>query len=211
MGKYIKNTVKQYLSDASSNMPTPGGGSVSALVGALGCTMGMMAANFTVGKEKFIDVQGDIEKSLKKLKLARCKLASLVDEDVKAYKAVTEAQALPKNSEEEKQERRKQLQAALKEAMYVPLYTMQHCRTVCEEARKLAANANPYLITDVGVCAIMAEAACRGALLNVEVNLKYINDEQLKKEVRRETEDIRHFVRSAREEVESKVLDKLRQ
>ncbi len=209
MKKYIKNTLDTYLCDAASDSPAPGGGSVSALAGALACSMGEMAANFTTGKKKFANVREDVEKSLDKLKSARRKLSALIDEDALAYSAVTDAQTLPKNTEEEKKCRKLKLKEALEGAMRVPLDIMRQCGSVAEEAQNLAQKANPYLITDVGVCAIMAEAACAAGRLNVEVNLKYLKDPQIESDVRREVTVLCDRTAAARKRVLDAVFEKL--
>ncbi len=209
MENYIEAAVRAYLQDAASDKPAPGGGSVSALAGALGCSMGEMAANFTVGKKKFASVQKEVEASLARLEESREKLSELIDEDARAYTAVTEAQALPKNTEEEKEIRKQKLKEALKGAMLVPLNIMRNCSKVASESELLAAKANPYLITDVGVCVIMAEAACAAARLNVEVNLKYLKDPQVESQVREETAKLCESTTAAHENVLKKVSETL--
>ncbi len=206
MATYRESSIEGYLRDAASNKPAPGGGSVSALAGALACAMGEMAANFTVGKKKFAEVEGDVRASLERLERARERLTALVDEDAQAYGEVTRAQALPKNTEEEKESRKDSLRTALKEAMLVPLNVMRQCVLVCEESESLASRANPYLITDVGVCAIMAEAACRAARLNVEINLLYMKEPELESDVRKEVGELCAAAEARRERVEEIVF-----
>ncbi len=205
MGKYVINTIENYLSDAASNKPAPGGGSVSALAGALGCAMGEMAANFTVGKKKFAEVEVEVRESLARLQRAREELTVLIDEDVRAYLEVTRAQALPRDSAEEKDQRSARLQEALRNALLVPLNIMRQCALICNESKVLVSKANPYLITDVGVCAIMAEAACRAARLNVEVNLLYMKDAQYEAEVRKEADALCEAAVCGRERVDEGV------
>ena len=209
MNSYAGSAVEKYLSDAASDRPAPGGGSVSALVGALGCAMGEMAANFTVGRDKFAAVQEDVRESLGRLEAARERLTALMDDDVKAYNEVVRAQGLPGATQDEKESRKQQLGSALKGAMRVPLDIMRQCVTVCREAETLAEKANPYLITDAGVCAIMAEAACRGARLNVEINLVYIREPELEADVRREVRRMCESAASISARVEKRVRESL--
>ena len=95
---YANATLADYLSDAASDKPAPGGGSVSALAGALAASMGEMASNFTVGKRKFQDVEEEVTQCREQLEIARRKLLALVDADVEAYGALSQAYGLPPRS-----------------------------------------------------------------------------------------------------------------
>jgi len=171
---YRDGSIRKYLEDAAAGTPTPGGGSVSAFAGALATTMGSMAANFTAGKKKFLDVEPRVKSILERLDRERETLLELMDLDVEAYGAVSAAYARPK---EEKTARSAKIQQALAAAMDVPLRTMRACLAVLHELAQLVDVANPNLISDVGVSAILAEAALRGAKLNVEINLASLTDE----------------------------------
>jgi len=187
---YATAKISDYLSDAASDKPAPGGGSVSALVGALAASMSEMAANFTSGRKKFQAVQADISQCLQRLTACRAKLLALMDADVEVYKAVSEACALPKHTAQESAVRAEAVQSALQEAMKVPLSVMRQCAVVGEIAARLVRIANPNLITDVGVSAILAEAACAAAALNVQINLDSITDPTVAERVRPETAEL---------------------
>ena len=200
---YIDGTIRKYLDDAASGAPTPGGGSISALAGALGVTMGRMAGNFTVGKKKFADVEDRVRAILAELHEAQEELMGLVDEDVQAYGAVSAAYGMPRNTPEEKRARGASIQDALRTAMHAPLRATCACGRVVERLTELVDLANPNLISDVGVSAILAEAALRGAKLNVEINLSYLKDEPLVAQTRR---DINAIAGRAREQANEVVL-----
>jgi glutamate formiminotransferase/formiminotetrahydrofolate cyclodeaminase len=185
---YLYGTVQTYAAAASSGSPTPGGGSVAALAGALGTTMAAMAANFTVGKKKFESVEPEVRERLAACLRARDELLRLMDEDTRAYATVSAAYALPKETPEEKKARSAAIQAALVTAMDAPLRVVRECRAVMAPIVRLAEIANPNLLSDVGVAAILAEAALRAAKLNVEVNLKELKDAKLVAGVRAEIE-----------------------
>lgn len=206
---YKSSNISEYLSDAAAGQPTPGGGSVSALVGALAASMSEMAGNFTVGKEKYADVEAEVNRLLSDLKRRRQKLLTLVDADVEAYGEVDKAYGMPKETEEQKADRATALQVALGEAMKVPLNVMRQCTEVGKISVRLAEIANPNLITDVGVSAILAEAACAAARLNVEVNLKYLKASQLIEETREEIEELTEGSSAARSKVASMVSEHL--
>ena len=185
---YQTESVWKYVSDAASDSPTPGGGSVSALAGALAAAMSEMAANFTTGKEKYADVEEEVSRALSELKRARQKLLALMEADIEAYRDVDEAMKMPQETEEQEQERSETLEEALQEAAKVPLNIMRQCRKSAALTEQLSRIANPNLITDVGVAAELCGAACRAARLNVEVNLKYMKEEEVREELRSEME-----------------------
>jgi formiminotetrahydrofolate cyclodeaminase len=206
---YTDCKIKRYLADAAADKPAPGGGSVSALTGALASSMSEMAANFTVGKEKYADVEDRVRNALKRLELSRGELLTLMDSDVAAYTAVNEAYAMPSESEEEKQQRDEAIQSALKEAMMVPLNIMRQCAKVAEAAANLVEIANRNLLTDVGVSGILAEAACSAARLNVDINVKYLKDQELIDEVTPQADQFIETTRSCRQKIEAAMQDYL--
>jgi formiminotetrahydrofolate cyclodeaminase len=183
MTDYLRASVEDYLDAAAGGEPTPGGGSVSALAGALGATMASMAGNFTSGKKKFAGVQEEVNGLLEALSAARQRLVDLVQKDTDAYGAVSEAFKRPRKTDEEKRERKAAVADACRGAMAVPLDAVRACREALVATRRMAEIANPNLITDVGVAAILLEAAARGAALNVRVNLPSINDPQTSEQV----------------------------
>ncbi len=186
---YLAWTIADYLSRCSADSPTPGGGSVSALAAALGITMGEMAANFTVKREKFKDVEPQVKEVLAALERTQEKVVRSIDEDSVAYEKLSGAYKLPRGTDEEKAARKSRIQEALKGAMAVPVEVVRSCVAVLVELDRLVELANPNLISDVGVSAVLAEAALRGAKLNVEINLAYLEDPDLVATTRQEVED----------------------
>jgi formiminotetrahydrofolate cyclodeaminase len=172
----LRMTLEDYLEAAASGQPTPGGGSVSALAGALGAAMASMAGNFTTGRKKFAAVEAEVNALLETLSAARRRLGDLVQKDTEAYAAVGAAMQLPRATPEDKAARRAAVAAASRAAMAVPLDAVRACREALVASRRMADLANPNLITDVGVAALLLEAAARGAALNVRVNLPAIGD-----------------------------------
>ncbi len=183
---YISRPLQEYLDEAASNRPTPGGGSVSSLAAALGSTMASMAANFTVGRKKFSEVEPQVKELLARLDEARAKLLDAMQLDTEAYAAVGAAYSGPKTTDEEKAARREAIQKALKGAMEPPLASVRASLEALRATRGLLDVANPNLITDVGVAAVLLEAAARGAYLNVAINLKSIKDADLVEKTRAE-------------------------
>ena len=182
---------------------------MSALAAALGTTMASMAANFTTGKKKFAEVEPQVKELRAKLGRARARLLEEMQRDTEAYAGVGTAYGMPRGTDDEKAARKEAIQAALKEAMTPPLEVMRSSLAALRATRGLLDVANPNLITDVGVAAILLEAAARGAYLNVAINLKSIKDEELVEKTRAEVagalEEARRLEREVAEGVEAKV------
>ena len=203
---YIDGTIRAYADDAAAGAPTPGGGSIAALAGALGMAMACMAANFTVGKKKYRSVEGQVRERLASCLKARDELLRLMDEDARAYAAVSKAYGMPKESAEEKQARTEAIQAALVTAMESPLCVVRVCRDALRAVAALADLANPNLISDVGVAAILGEAALRAGKLNVEINLSGLKDEALAAATRSEIENAASEAKQLASETVAKVV-----
>ena len=206
---YADSDIREYLEDAASDKPAPGGGSISALTGALASSMSEMAANFTVGKDRYADVEDRVRNCLRRLELSRGKLLTLMESDVEAYTAVNEAYDMPRGTDEEKNHRRETIQEALKEAMMVPFNVMQQCANVAEASAELVDIANRNLLTDVGVSAILAEAACSAARLNVDINIKYLKDQSLIDDVVPKADKFLETTRDCRKKVDGKMQEYL--
>jgi glutamate formiminotransferase/formiminotetrahydrofolate cyclodeaminase len=206
---YRQGKLQTYLDDAAAKKPAPGGGSVAALAGALAVAMSEMAANFTAGNRKFASVEETIRKMLDDLSRCRDNLLDLMDEDVEAYSAVNRAYSMPKETTEQKAARQEAIRGALRDAMRTPLEVMRQCARLSAIADGLADIGNPNLVTDVGVSAILAEGACEAARLNVEVNLKFLDDAQLRDNTRTEMDRLSRQVKQSRESVSRKVATRL--
>ena len=173
---YIEEPLKKYLDETASGSSTPGGGSVAALAGALGAALTSMVCNFTVGKKKYADVEADVAEILSEVEGIRHELLNLMVKDTQVYGHVTAAYKMPKDTPEEKKSRTQAIQEALKMAMQAPLDAAICCHKVLKLNIPLLEKGNTNLISDVGVAVLLAEAAMRSAVMNVEINLSYIND-----------------------------------
>ena len=189
---YRTETIRKYLDDAASSLPAPGGGSVSALAGALGAAMGCMVCNLTIGKEQFDQVESQVKGILSVCEASRVRLLDLTQADVDAYGHVSRAYRMPRQTDEEKQTRRAAIQEACKNALQPPLQSVRECLTILRLMEKLVDIGNPALISDVGVAVVLAEAALRGAKLNVEINLNAIKDAEFVAPIRKEIETAAH-------------------
>jgi methenyltetrahydrofolate cyclohydrolase len=202
---YRNGTIKAYLSDAAAKKSAPGGGSISAMAGALAATMGEMAANFTVGRKKYASVEVAVAKLLKELQTHHTNLLRLVDDDVEAYRGVSHAMRMPRSTDVQKSQRRQAMESALHGAMQPPLQIAELCEKIGGIAVRLVNSANPNLITDVCVCAILAEAACSSAIVNVFINLKYMKNSKMTARVHAKLEDLQKRADGHRKRVERAV------
>lgn len=169
-------TVTTFLDELASNSPAPGGGSVAALSGALGAALTSMVCNLTIGKKKYAAVEPEMKSVLRQAELLRGIFTKLVDRDTEVFNKVMEAYSLPKDSDDQKALRTAAIQGATKEAALVPLEVMKHVIDALALAKAVAERGNSNSISDAGVSALMLHAACEAAALNVQINLRTIND-----------------------------------
>jgi formiminotetrahydrofolate cyclodeaminase len=168
--------VPAYLDALAAGVPTPGGGSAAALVGAMGAALVSMVANYTVGRPKYAAVEAEVAAALAGAEAARTELRRLMAEDEAAYAAYTAAAKLPRGTDEEKRARSRAVQRALRGAAAPPLAMAGACRRVLDLAATVAAAGNPLLVSDAGVAALLAESALRASAINVRVNLGQVRD-----------------------------------
>ena len=165
-----------FVSSVASSTPTPGGGSVAAHVGALAAALAQMVAGLTVGKKKYAAVEAEMKQvALDAADLGNT-LAALVDADARAYTGVSDAYKLPKEPDDAAVRRAEAIAVALLGASHVPLETARACARVAELAALVATRGNTNAVSDAGVAALLAEAACRGAAYNVRINVAALDD-----------------------------------
>lgn len=170
MSGFATMPLDRFLQQAASDAPTPGGGGIAALAGALGGAMASMAANFTVGKPKFAEHDALMRGTLAKLEPLIRDLLDAVDGDAAAFSGISAAYKLPRGTDDEKAARSKAIQDALFASMQVPLAVLEKCREAAKLLPALAGAGNPNLLSDVEVAAIMLDAAAKAAEVNVLVN-----------------------------------------
>lgn len=201
--------VSQFLDALASSAPAPGGGSVAALSGALGAALVSMVCNLTVGKKKYANVEQDIKAILEKSESLRHKLADLLQADVQAYTAVSQAMKMPRATEEEKVARAETLQKALKGATEVPLQIAEACVEVIALCQPAAEKGNKNAVSDAGVAILMAEAGLRSAALNILINLGWIEDQRFTAEKQRQLDVLLEGKPTLRDQVYDYVVEKL--
>ena len=196
----IDKPVSQFLDELASNSPAPGGGSVAALAGAAGAALASMVCNLTIGKKKYADVQDEMKAVVEQTELLRKELAQLIDKDTEAFNAVMAAFGLPKGTEREMATRSEAIQEATKAATLVPLSVMRTCEKALLHTRTVAQKGNKNSASDAGVAALMLQAGCAGAALNVRINLGGLNDATFAQQITQQTDEtIRNVEKTARE------------
>ena len=182
---YLNRPLKDFIEDTSSRTPTPGGGSVSALTGALGASLLCMVANFTLGKKRYKEVEDEAKRLLKEVEELKEKLTRLIQEDIEAYEQVHQVIKASRGTSEKGKDSSQLLEKAFKQASSIPLRTAQLCLQLIKLGEKLLLIGNPNLITDTGIGVLFGEAALQSAALNVEINLISIKDEEFREDKRR--------------------------
>jgi glutamate formiminotransferase/formiminotetrahydrofolate cyclodeaminase len=165
-----------FVAAVASPAPTPGGGSVAAHVGALGAALAQMVAGLTVGKKKYAAVDADMREAALQAAGLVNELSALVARDAAAYAEVSTAYRLPSEPDDAAARRKEAITTALLRAAQVPLETARACTRVAELALTVATKGNTNAASDAGVAALLADAGCRGAVLNVRINVASLDD-----------------------------------
>jgi glutamate formiminotransferase/formiminotetrahydrofolate cyclodeaminase len=179
----VKMNLREFCNETLSDSPAPGGGSVAALMGALGASLGGMVANLSAGKRGWDNKLEHFSDWAVKAQQLKDELLSLVDEDTAAFNKVMDAFALPKESAEEKAARSAAIEAATKYAAEVPLKVMETASKSYALLAEMAEKGNPASISDVGVGALATRACIEGAALNVRINLGQLKNEKFKSDL----------------------------
>ncbi len=181
-------TIHEFAHETSRESPAPGGGSVSAVAGALGASLAAMVANLTFGKKKWLPLYDKMCSIADRGQELKDELLRLIDEDTESFNKVMEAFRLPAKTDAEKEKKKALIEDANKYATEIPFKVLKACNKVVDIAIEAAKDGNPNSISDAGVAGEMALAGGRGAALNVRINLNSIEDEIFCKEKRNETE-----------------------
>ena len=205
----IKKTVENFSMELASDSPAPGGGSVSALAGSLSAALVAMVGNLTVGKEKFRQYEPEVQKALEDAEGLREKLLELVDEDTEAFNKVMVAFKLPKETEMERQKRSSAIQQAFIGAAQLPLQVVNNCLRIMQTSEVIIDWGNPNAVSDAGVSVLMAAAGARGAAMNVRINLGSIKDEEQKKKLNTELQEMMDRLSHLEKRLLNKVNEKI--
>jgi glutamate formiminotransferase/formiminotetrahydrofolate cyclodeaminase len=176
--RLIDMSMKGFMDKTASESPAPGGGSVSAYIGALGMALGTMVANLSSHKKGWDDRWKEFSDRAEKGKDIQNKLLKLVDEDTDAFNMIMMSFSMPKKSEEEKLARKNAIQESTKNATLVPYKVMETAFSGFGIIREMVEQGNPNSITDAGVGALALNSCIKGAFLNVKINSNGLDDKQ---------------------------------
>lgn len=176
--RLVRMTCKGFAYETASESPAPGGGSISAYMGALGAALGTMVANLSSHKAGWDARWKEFSDWADQGQALMSRLLTLVDEDTAAFDRIMAAIGMPKGSDEEKKARAEALEAATLYATEVPLKTMKAALEVFPIVRAMASEGNPASVSDAGVGALAARSAVLGAQLNVRINAAGLNDRE---------------------------------
>ncbi len=187
-------SLRQFANEVSMESPTPGGGSVAALCGALSSSLNSMVANLTFGKRNYESSWEEMKQVAVKAQSYKDRFLHLVDEDTKAFNRVLEALRLPRGDEKEQREREAAIEAANQGATLVPLEVLQLSQGLLDLAEIVLFRGNKNSLSDAGVALATALAAAQGAYYNILINLPNVRGEAFKAKTKAEAEQLYHYV-----------------
>jgi methenyltetrahydrofolate cyclohydrolase len=190
MTDFSKLTVQEFLDALASQAPTPGGGTASALAGAVGAALTEMVVALTLAKEKYAASHDAVRPIAEAAAAARAEFLRLAREDAEAYDGVVAARRLPKETPGEKDARSRALAQGNLRATEVPMRTAQAAVRLLEYLPELVEKGNPNAASDAGAAALLLETAAEGALLNVGINLSGVSDAAFVSRMQSETADL---------------------
>lgn len=202
-------TLARFTEETSRETPTPGGGSVAAIVGAMGAALGQMVANLSANKRGWDERWEEFSAWAVKAERFRTRLLQLVDEDTRAYGRIMQALQMPKHGEQEKAARKAALHEATKGAILVPLETLRVCVASMEVAQAMAQIGMPGSVSDAGVGVMCARTGALAAYLNVRTNFKGFEDAAFQQTVMEEADALKARAEAMEQEVLGATLAKL--
>jgi len=202
----IDKTVREYLTELSSNSPTPGGGNVSAFCGALASSLGTMVCNLTIGKKKYINVETEMVEVKTKLESYIYKFTELAVKDNQAFDKVMDAFKLPKESESEKEIRSKIIEEATLNAARVPAEVIKNCSEIIPLVKVIADKGNQNSLSDAGVAALLISTAAQGAFLNVLINCSGLKNNEEAEQLLNHSQSLINEIKLSSNQVTEKII-----
>lgn len=207
--KLVNMNLSAFADETASESPAPGGGSISAYVGALGVSLATMVANLSSHKKGWDERWEEFSDWAEKGEALKNELVKLVDADTKAFNRIMEAFGLPKSTDEEKAIRSKAIQDATRYAIDIPFQVMQASFNSMEVIRAMAETGNPNSVSDAGVGALCARAAVMGAFMNVRINAAGYDDKSFVEEIVNKGREIEQKTIALEQEILKVVNEKI--
>ncbi len=180
---YTEKTCRDFVESVGSSKPIPGGGSVAALVGALGASLSTMVASLTIGKKKYIGVEFEMQKNIDEIYQIQNELLDLVQQDIDNFEPLAQLYKKKASTPEEKAALKEAKQNALYEACLVPMEIIKKCGRAIELAQEFATKGNKVVIADSGSSAVLCKAAMQAASFNIYINTNMMKDKELAKKI----------------------------
>lgn len=209
MSRFFDKSLREAVEISASTSPTPGGGSISALVACFGVAMTAMVSGLTLGKEKYKDVEPEVRDILETAKALIVRLEELVEADMAEFNNFMAAYRMPKDTGAEKSARETAMQKALKGATDTPMEIARVCLNALQITDRLSTIGIKMAISDAGVAALIAQAALEGVLLSVEINIPMISDRDYVHRVIEEKEEMVAKAKSLKDGILAVVRDRI--
>ena len=186
MENFKNYNLERFTEELSSKASVPGGGGASALVGALAMSLGSMVGSLTLGKKKYADVEEDIRTLMEASDAHTKRLLELINEDAKCFEPLARAYSIPKDDKK----RERVMEDALRTACTAPMSIMRECCAVIVLLEDYEKKGSRLAISDVGVGAVCAKAALKGAYLNVLINVELMKDRGYAEHLKSEADEM---------------------
>jgi len=205
----LSDSIGTFSDLVAAGTPTPGGGSVAAYSGVLAASLGRMMCSLTLGKAKYVEVEPRVREIDADLELLSGRLRQLIAEDAASFENVLRAYREPKETDEQKAERKRLIDIATRGAVDVPLQTARTALEVLKRLAELAKIGNPNALPDVTVGSRLAETAVKGAYYNIGINLKTLADSAASSTIERETAELIDETERLTAEIEAMMLKEM--
>lgn len=203
---FVDKTITEFMNELASNAPVPGGGGASALIGAVGVSLGDMVGELTTGKKKYADVEEDIQRLMRDAKEVKDEFLRLIDADAEAFAPLARAYGIPKDEPG----RDEIMEEALKNGAAVPMDIMRTCGRALDIIEEFAEKGSRLAVSDAGCAAASCKAAMQAASLNVFINTKSMKDRAHAEALNAETDQLLARYNELADKIFDSVAGKLR-
>lgn len=200
----------EFVEVLASKAPVPGGGGASALVAAIGTALGNMVGSLTVGKKKYIDIEEEMQALKARCDIMQNELLGLVERDAEFFEPLSKAYGMPRETEEQKAEKERVMENALKVACTVPMEIMAACCEAIDILADFAGKGSPLAVSDAGVGIEFCKAALKGASLNVYINTKAMKDREYAETINAKCDAILDYYPKKAEKIYNSILERLK-
>lgn len=206
----VNMKLTEFADELAAKTSAPGGGSVSALSGAVSAGLISMVCRFSIGRKDSAQYDDELKSALDKTEAKRAELTELIDRDTEAFNQVMAAFKMPKETDEEKSSRSKAIQEGYKQAIQTPMQILTCCGKLLDIASDLVEKSNPNTMSDLGVAVETAYAGLQGGLMNVNINLSSIKDESFLDQTRKDAAAIVEKAAGVKADLDRIIEDKLK-